>query len=92
MRFEAIAVSHEQFEAWLQESKNHRKHLIWPDTRNCRNRPTAIPVTYFFFGRTRICSDYIIGKYHASMDHDPEAATRQESASMPMKTTAPKDH
>lgn len=92
MTFDAIAVSSEQFTAWLQDIKQSPKTLDIPRYLELEKPTHGYPVTSFGSVKPGLFYD-IIGKYHnkkhQAAAHEDSGTVTGESASVPMTTAAP---
>jgi cytochrome o ubiquinol oxidase subunit 2 len=86
MNFEAIAVSREQFELWVQKVKQSADRLDLARYEKLKRPSTGYPVTSFSWVKTDLF-DYIIGKYNEPVSINP-AIKKEGFGSMQPKTGA----
>ena len=86
MNFEAIAVSREQFESWVQKIKQSPDRLDLARYEKLEKPSTGYPVTSFSWVKTDLF-DYIIRKYNEPMRINP-GVTKEKFSSMQPKTGA----
>jgi cytochrome o ubiquinol oxidase subunit 2 len=88
MKFEAIATSPEDYEAWLKKIGASTERLDLDRYQNLVQPTSGYPVTYFSSVEQNLFKS-IIGKYMPST-HNHGTASSGESNSMHMKTVGPK--
>jgi cytochrome o ubiquinol oxidase subunit 2 len=86
MNFEAIAVSREQFESWVQKVKQSPDRLDLARYEKLEKPSTGYPVTSFSWVKTDLF-EYIISKYNEPMRINP-GITKEKFGFMQPKTGA----
>jgi cytochrome o ubiquinol oxidase subunit 2 len=82
MRFKAIAVTDEQFAAWLKQSRNVAEKLDLAGYEALIQPTSGYPVTYFSSVQSGLF-EHIIGKYHKSKGKDHGGHSRNGGSNLP---------
>jgi len=86
MNFKAIAVSREEYKAWVQKVKQSADKLDLARYEKIQKPSSDYPVSHFSSVKPDLF-DYIMRKYNETMDMNP-GAMNEESGSMHIKTGA----